>query len=541
MSSKQIAKSAAVVSIITMLSRVLGYIRDALSAAVFGVGIASDAFFVAYRIPNMLRNLLAEGALSSSFIPVFTDYLEKKEKKDVWMLAANVMSVLSVVLVFITLLGILFADPIVRVIAPGFVNQPEKFALTVTLTRYLFPFIFFVSIAALFLGILNSLKKFSIPAFAPVILNVSMILCGYFLGPLFGSTPEKQVYGWVVGSLLGSVLEILIQWIPTAAMGFRYKFFINLKEPGLRRIGKLMIPATIAQSVTQINLFVGTILASLLAGGSVTYLYYGNRLMQLPFGVFGVAIAMVSFPYISSYAAKGDMKSLSDTIHSSLKQAFFIVIPASAGIIFLSQPINALLFHYGRFTYADTICTANASAMYSIGIFAFTGNKILTQVFYAVDKSSTAVKISVTAIILDIIFSIILMRPMKYMGLALATTIDGMVQFCLLYYFVSKYIGGLKTKDLVLYFLKIAFISVAMGLSCLLLYNFMAGMWNREYHRLMNGILVFISILAGVGIYALLLPVFRIKEASSFINIFKERLHKKRPAAEAEDEAKSDQ
>jgi putative peptidoglycan lipid II flippase len=538
MSTKNIAKSAAIVSVITMLSRVLGYIRDAISAAIFGVGIASDAYFVAFRIPNMLRNLLAEGALSSAFIPVFTEYLEKRDKKDVWMLAANVMSLLAIVLAFVTSFGIIFADPIVRVMAPGFVNQPEKFALTVTLTRYLFPFIFFVSIAALFLGILNSLKKFSIPAFAPVILNVAMIASGYFLCPLFGTTPERQVYGWVIGALSGAVLEIIIQWIPTSRMGFKYKFFIDLKEPGVRKIGKLMVPATIGQSVTQINLLVGTILASLLAGGSVTYLYYGNRLMQLPFGVFGVAIAMVSFPYISSYAAKGDMVNLRETIHSSLKQAFFIVIPASAGIIFLSQPINALLFHYGRFSLADTVCTANASTMYSIGIFAFTGVKILTQVFYAIDKASTAVKISVTAILLDILLSIILMHPMKYMGLALATSIDGMIQFCLLYFFVSKYIGGMKTKELAIYFIKILFISLVMGFVCLLLYNYMSGMWNREYHRSMNGILVFVSILAGVGVYAALLPVFKVREATTFINMIKERLNRKRPSAEAEEEGK---
>lgn len=309
MSTKKIALSASTVSFITMLSRILGYVRDAISAALLGVGFVSDAFFVAFRIPNMLRNLLAEGALSSAFVPVFTEYLEKKDKKDVWLLVANVLTVLSIILILITFLGILFAPFIVKIIAPGFIKDAQKFELTVNLTKWLFPFIFLISIAALFMGILNSLKKFSIPAFAPVVLNISMILSGFFICPLLGTTPEKQVYGWIIGILVGAILEIIIQWIPAIKEGFRLKFFIDLYDYGLKKIGKLMLPATLAQSVTQINILVNTILASFLVQGSVTYLYYGNRLMQLPLGVFGVALATVSFPYISAYAANKDYKS----------------------------------------------------------------------------------------------------------------------------------------------------------------------------------------------------------------------------------------
>jgi len=438
MSTKHIAKSATKVSLITMLSRVMGYVRDAISAALLGVGVVSDAFFVAFRIPNMLRNLLAEGALSSAFIPVFTDYLEKKEKKDVWQLAANVMTVLTILLIGVTVIGVLLADPIVRIIAPGFSSDPFKFKLTVELTRWLFPFILLVSVAALFLGILNSLKKFSMPAFAPVILNLSMIAAGIFLCPRLGDKPEQQVWGWVIGALFGAFLEILIQWIPAAKEGFKWKFIIDLKDEGLKKIGRLMIPATIAQSVTQINLLVNTILASFLAGGAVTYLYYGNRLMQLPFGVFGVAIATVSFPYISQYASRKDFVSLRETIHSSLKQAFFIVIPCSAGLIFMSNQINTLLFYYGRFTLDDALRTANVSIMYCIAIFAFSGVKILTQVFYAIDKAATAVKISTASMLINILLCVALMFPMNYLGLALATSLAGIIQFFMLYFFVEK-------------------------------------------------------------------------------------------------------
>lgn len=528
MSTKNIARSAVKVSAITMLSRVLGYIRDAVTAALLGVGMASDAFFVAFRIPNMLRNLLAEGALSSAFIPVFTEYLEKKKKEDVWQLAANVMTVLAVVLAVITALGVMFADPIVRLMAPGFVADKAKFELTVSLTRMLFPFILFVSIAALFMGILNSLKKFSMPAFAPVVLNVCMIAAGVFISPMLGATPETQVYGWVAGALIGALLEIVIQWIPAAREGFKYKVYVDLKEPGVKKILKLMVPATIAQSVTQINLLVNTILASFLAGGAVTYLYYGNRLMQLPFGVFGVAIATVSFPYISSYAAKGDMKSLADTIHSSLKQAFFITIPASAGLIFLSTPINSLLFNYGRFTYEDAANTARVSAIYCAAIFAFTGIKILTQVFYAIDKASTAVKISSFVMVLNIALCVALMIPFNYLGLAAATVIGGIVQYWLLYHFTSKLVGNLKTKELLIYALKITFISVVMGAAVYFLNVYLTGIWNTVYSRKINALIVFICMLAGAGIYAALLPLFKVSEAGTLLKIFLEKIKSKR-------------
>ena len=526
MSTKHIAKSAVTVSAITMLSRVLGYLRDALNAALLGVGMASDAFFVAFRIPNMLRNLLAEGALSSAFIPVFTEYLEKKKKEDVWLLTSNVLTVLNIILILLTALGVIFADPIVRVMAPGFIKDAAKFALTVQLTRYLFPFIYFISIAALFLGVLNSLKKFSMPAFAPVVLNVAMIAAGLWICPLFGNTPEKQVYGWVIGALIGAVLQIIIQWIPAINEGYKFKFFIDLKEPGLRKIGKLMLPATIAQSVTQINLLVNTILASFLTGGAVTYLYYGNRLMQLPFGVFGVAIATVSFPYISQYAARNDLESLRNTIHSSLKQAFFITIPASAGLIFMSLPINALLLHYGRFTYADAVNTAKVSSVYCVAVFAFTGIKILTQVFYAMDKAAIAVKISSFVMALNIILCLALMRPFNFLGLAAATAIGGIVQYWLLYHYAAKLVGDLKTKELLLYLLKITFISLVMGVCVYFLNAYLAGMWNTVYSRKVNAFIVSICMIAGTGIYAALLPLFKVREAVTLVNMIKEKFKK---------------
>ncbi|MFP4466325.1 MAG: murein biosynthesis integral membrane protein MurJ [Candidatus Goldiibacteriota bacterium] len=528
MSSRKIAFSAGIVSAITMLSRVLGYIRDAFSAALFGVGIVSDAFFVAFRIPNLLRNLLAEGALSSAFIPVFTDYIENRKQKDVWNLAANVLTLLALILVFAAALGIFAAPWIVKIIAPGFVDDKEKFILTVKLTRIMFPFIIFVSVSALFMGVLNSFKKFSIPAFAPVVLNVFMIAAGAFLCPALGVSPEKQIYGWAAGALAGAFFQVIMQYIPVVKLGFGLKAVINLKDAGLKRIGRLMVPATLAQSVTQLNLLVNTILASLLAEGAVTYLYYGNRIMQLPFGVFGVAIATVAFPYIAGYAARKESKKMRDTIHTSLKQTFFIVIPASAGIIFMSGYINALLFYYGRFTMEDTLNTAGVCIMYTIAVFAFSGIKILTQVFYTINKAKTAVKISAASLVLNIFFCIILMGPMQYMGLALAASIAGIIHFILLYIFVEKYTGDLRTGELAVFFIKTTAASVVMGGVIMFVSHAMSGAWNTDFSRTVNALIVFANIILGVVVYFALLPLFRISEGRTLALEFLKKLKKRK-------------
>jgi putative peptidoglycan lipid II flippase len=525
MSGRKIAGAAAIVSAITMLSRILGYIRDAISAALFGVGLISDAYFVAFRIPNLLRDLLAEGALSSAFVPVFTDYIENKSDKEVWRLVNNVLTVLAIILTLIVLLGLIIAPVIVMIIAPGFTKDPAKFALTTKLTRILFPFLMLVSIAAIFLGILNSFKKFSIPAFAPVVLNIGWIFFGLFVCP---KLPEgKQIYGWAAGALTGALLQIILQFIPAFKLGFKWKFIIDLKEAGLRRIGKLMVPATLGQSITQLSLIINTMIASFLAAGSVTYLYYGNRLMQLPLGVFGVAIATVSFPFISTYVAQKDYKSLRETIHSSLKQAFFIVLPASAGIIFLSREINTLLFYYGKFTYHDVLNTAKVSIMYSIAIFAYSGNKILTPVFYALDKAHQAVKIGLLSLVINVILNIALAFPLGFLGLALGTAISGIINFTMLYGMIIHQIGDIDTKGLVKFALKILGASLIMGLIIFGLAHYMEMLLSAGMSRMKNGIVVLAAIIAGTLLYYLLLKVFRVEEGDRFLKMIEERIKRK--------------
>ncbi|MEI7640471.1 MAG: murein biosynthesis integral membrane protein MurJ [bacterium] len=528
MSGSKIAGAAVKVSAITMISRVLGYIRDALSAALFGVGMISDAFFVAFRIPNMLRDLMAEGALSSAFLPVFTEHVENK--KDVWRLANNVLTVLTIILLIIVILGMIFAPFIVNLIAPGFSKDPEKFALTVSLTRILFPFIMLVSLAAIFMGILNSFKSFSVPAFAPVVFNIGIIIFGVFICPRFKE--GNQIYAWAAGAIFGAALQLVVQIPPVIKKGFAFKPVLDLKDKGLQRVGKLMIPATLGQSVTQINLVVNTIIASFLTAGSVSYLYYGNRLMQLPLGVFGVAIATVSFSYISTYVANGDMENLRKTLNSSIKQALFIVVPASAGMIFLSRQINMLLFYYGKFTYVDVINSANVSAMYCLGIFAFSGTKILTPVFYALDKAHKAVKIGIMTIglniVLSIIFVLVLPKDIAFIGLALAMAISGIVNFFVLYYTVEKQIGDIGRSDILAFAGKIAAASVLMGLIIFLGAGYIEKLSGlAQLSRLQNGLLVLGLMIIGAIIYFLLVSLMKVEEGGKLINLLKGKIIKK--------------
>lgn len=284
-----------------------------------------------------------------------------------------------------------------------------------------------------------------------------------------------------------------------------------------------MVPATIGQSITQLSLIINTMIASFLTAGSVTYLYYGNRLMQLPLGVFGVAIATVSFPFISSYVAKKDYKSLKETIHSSLKQAFFIVLPASAGIIFLSREINTLLFYYGKFTYTDVLNTAKVSIMYSIAIFAYSGNKILTPVFYALDKANQAVKIGLLSLVINVILNIALAFPLGFIGLALGTAISGIINFTLLYSVITRQIGDIDTSGLVKFVLKILGASLIMGVIIFIFAHYMEILLSAGTSRMKNGVVVLAAIIAGTLLYYLLLKVFRIKEGDRFIVMVKEK------------------
>jgi putative peptidoglycan lipid II flippase len=463
-----------------------------LIANFFGAGLVADAFFVAYRIPNLLRRLLGEGALSASFIPVFTEYLTTKPKEEAQRLARISGLLLLATLSILTILGIIFSPIIVRVIAPGFIKDPQKLSLTITLTRILFPFMMAIGMAALALGILNSLHRFIIPALAPSLLSISEIFFILFICPLM----ERPIIGLVLGVLVGGFAQFFFQVPALVKKGFllpagrsysnprlklmdypqnllknwnvlwkRWTSILN--HPGVKRIGLLMLPATLGLSVSQVNTFVDTICATLLREGSVTALYYANRLMQLPLALFGTAIATVALPMMSRSVAATNMEELKDTLSLSLRMIMFTIIPASLGLIILGSPIISLLFERGRFTSQATQATSWALLFYSTGIVAYAGVKVVASAFYSMQDTRTPVRIASIAMVANIVLNLILMRILDVGGLAFATAIASFINLLILLYYLRKRIGRLGGKKVMFSLTKIILASSAMATACI--------------------------------------------------------------------------
>nr|MBP7343097.1 murein biosynthesis integral membrane protein MurJ [Syntrophaceae bacterium] len=331
----KVAQAAGIVGAATMVSRVFGVVRDMVIAAFFGATWMTDAFWVAFRIPNMLRRLLGEGSLTVSFVPVFTEYLHKKTREEALDLASNALSILSVILALISVLGILLSPVIVGLIAPGFIAHPEQFELAVFLNRLMFPYIFFIALVALCMGILNSFRHFIAPALSPVMLNIAMIAATLGLRDFFA----QPVMALAAGVLAGGVLQLAMQWPALRKYGIRFRFRFSLRHPGIRQIGALMLPAILGAGVGTINVFVGTILASLLPAGSVTYLFYADRIMEFPLGIFAIAIGTAALPSFSKHVAAGRTDELKSGISFSLRLMLFLTIPSMAALMALNAPI----------------------------------------------------------------------------------------------------------------------------------------------------------------------------------------------------------
>lgn len=460
---KQVAKTAGVISGFTMISRVFGYIRDGVGGAILGAGLANDAYLAAFRIPNLLRDLFAEGALSSAFIPTFTSTAVKEGQARAWQLTSVVINSIVLLMLGLVLLGELGAPLLVRAIVPGFAAFPEKLQLTIHLTRILLPFLAFISLAAVLMGVLNSRERFGFPAFAPVMLNLTMITAGLFLCPLFGDRPEQQVAGWAWGALAGGLLQMAIQIPAVWRQGFRWRPLINWRDPGLRRIVRLMLPAIAGLSVTQVNLFINTVIASFLAEGAVTYLYYGNRLMQLPLGVFGVAIATALLPVTSRQLALGEKGKFVETLSFGMRLLFMITVPAAVGIIVLAEPINRLLFEYGRFTPEAVRAVAQATIFYTLGLVAYAGVKVIVPTFYALDDARTPVLAAITAVAVNIALTLVLMGPMGFRGLALATAVAAFVNFIFLVVRLRRRVGQLDGRRILNSFYRVCLAAAGMG------------------------------------------------------------------------------
>lgn len=440
----QITRAAGIVGGATFVSRILGFVRDVVVAWFFGAGLAADAFFVAFRIPNLLRRLFAEGSLTISFVPVFSEYFYRHGRDEAFRLARSTWWILTILLVLVTLIGIVFAPIIVRLIAPGFYSAPDKFELTVLLTRIMFPYIFFIALVALAMGILNSLGSFGPPAFAPVLLNIAMIASVLFLAPRLG----QPALALAVGVIAGGILQLALQMVSMVKKGFRLFVRGPVYHAAVKRIAGLMTPAVLGAAVYQLNVFVGTLLASLLPEGSVSYLYYADRLVQFPLGVFAIALATAVLPTLSKQAAQGDAAGLRESFSYALRMVFFITIPAMIGLIVLREPIVRLLFERGAFGAGTTRLTAEALLYYAVGLWAFSGVRVVVSTFYALQDTKTPVKMAVISLLANIVLSILLMGPMRHGGLALATSIASGLNLGLLVVALRKRLGRIGGRDI---------------------------------------------------------------------------------------------
>ena len=465
-SKEKIAKSASRISGATIISRILGLARDSFFAAIFGTTFYADAFNIAFLIPNFLRRVFGEGTLNASYVPVYTHYLRREGEAAAVELAGKVFSVMMVVLGAVVLLGAVLASPIVSVYAFGWRGSPETMALTVKLTRLLFPYIFFVALAALAGGTLNSRGYFGLPAFAPAFLNISLIGAALILLRSSWGAGERAITIFSVGALVGGVLQIASQVPLLRKTGHRLKFDPDFSHPGVKWIGRLMLPGMLAFAVTQINVLVDTLLATTLPEGSVTALRLGNRIAIQPLGIFGVAITTAVLPTLAAHAAGRDKQKLVEDFAFSLRLMLALLIPSTVGLIVLAGPVVRLLFERGEFTAArSTPMTVNALLFYASGLFAYGGVKAVVQAFYSLKDTLTPMKVAIFNVGLNIVLDIVLVRYLGLGGLALATAISSAVGFAILCWLLRRRLGDIRGREIWTAVVKMIVVSALVGIA----------------------------------------------------------------------------
>jgi len=431
--SEKLFKSTAVVSVMTFISRILGFIRDIVIARMFGAGLGADVFFVAFKIPNFLRRLFAEGAFSQAFIPVLAEFRERGDEP-LQDLIARTSGTLATILMLITAIGMLAAPVLIMVFAPGFVADPYKLDLAGQLLTITFPYILFISLTALAGSILNSFGKFAVPAFTPVFLNLALIGSAIWLAP----TMDEPVKALAWGVFIGGVVQLLFQLPFLLGMNKLPRPRWGWRSEGVSKIIKLMIPAMFGVSVAQINLLLDTLLASFLVTGSISWLYYSDRLVEFPLGVFGIALSTVILPSLSQKHASKSTEAFSDTIDWALKWVFLLGTPAAVGLIVLAEPLLITLFQYGEFSSSDAHKASLSLMAYGLGLLPFIFIKVLAPGYFARQDTKTPVKIGIIAMVTNMVLNIILMMYLAHVGLALATAISAMLNACLLYIGLRK-------------------------------------------------------------------------------------------------------
>jgi len=525
-SRPSVARSAGAVILATMISRVLGVAREMVMARYFGAGIYTDAFNVAYRIPNLLRDLFAEGALSAAFVPTFTRVLRQQDRSKAWLLANLVINSLVVILGIVTLLFFFGARWFVYLLAAGFAQQPEKFDLTVRMTQIMSPFLLLVAVAAVVMGMLNACGSFFIPALASSAFNICCIAAGVCLSPFMPRFGLEPIVSMAIGALVGGASQFFVQ-VPSAyGMGYRYQLILDFSDPNLRHIARLMLPAIIGLSATQINITVDNQLASRYGDGPVSWLNYAFRLMQLPIGVFGVAVATATLATVSHHAAQNSMEKLRETVASSLRLVACLTFPASVGLIVFRKEIVQLLYERGSFLPSDTYQTSRVLLFYGLALFAYSAVKVLVPTFYALNDTKTPVRTSVITVAVKVVLNfLMLLLPLQFLGLALSTAVASWLNFVLLLRSLNRETQGQwLRKDLEPY-AKIGLASLIMGALAALGYRLGETIVPVRGTLSLSLVLGF-AILIGIASTVILLRLFRVQEATELVQLVRRRLQR---------------
>jgi putative peptidoglycan lipid II flippase len=518
--NRSLLRSAGVIGIATMTSRVLGLVRDQVLAFFFGAGDAMDAFRIAFRLPNILRDLFAEGAMSAAIVPTFTRALASGGKPAAWRIGSNVITLLLLITGLLVLAGVVFVKPLVSLYAGNFREVPGKLELTIRLTRIMFPFLTLVTVAAVLMGLLNALHRFFIPALAPAMFNIGTILCAVALVPLashFGIEPILMI---AVGAIVGGLGQIALQWPALRREGFQYRPVVDLQDPWLREIGGLLLPGIAGLAAVQVNIFVNSSLAASLGTGAVSWLDYAFRLMYMPIGLFGLSIATASLPGIASHAAANNDSGVRESVSSGLRMMLMLNVPATAGLFVLATPIVRLIFEHGRFTAADTAETAAALMFYAPGLVGYSAVKLLSPAFYALGNSRIPMMASAISVAVNVAFSLVVIGALGHRGLALGTALAALSNASILWFLLRRRLAGLEGRRILITLAKISAASIGMA--------GVAFMTERLLHIpfpgdgvLTQSLRVFGAIGTGLAGLALLAQLLRIAEFTENVRLLK--------------------
>jgi len=458
---RNLIRSTISVALPTLLSRIFGFFRDVIQAFYLGTSRSGDAFTIAYVIPNLLRRLTGEGAMTAAFIPVFTEIKKEKSKKELWRFANIFFFDLSLIMALLTVLGIIFSPLLVKVIAFGFKGIEGKWELTIVLTRIMFPYVFLISLAALVMAILNSFHKFFVPAFTPVLFNVSIIS----LALLFARKAEQPAYIFAAGVVIGGILQLAFQIPFLWRRGMRFRFQLSFSHPAVQRVARLMVPGIFGVGISQINFALSRMIASVLEEGSVASLYFASRVQELTLGLFSIALSIALLPTFSDLAVHQDISGMKKTLIFSLKLIFLVTLPAMVGLLILNRPIIQVLFQRGVFDAQSTAMSASCLFFFAFSLPFLSGVKIFAPAFYSLKDTKTPVIVAFFVMISYISLSLVLMRPLRVGGIALALSLASVLNFALLFFLLERKIGKIEKRGIFSASLKSIFSAAGMGVA----------------------------------------------------------------------------